>query len=96
MIPIRAILVAAAAVLSAPPALAELIIEKAEYKAGVTEIRGETEAAFQEVVLDGRYTTVSDASGSFVFWVRYLPLDCVINVKVHDEVHPAYISGCET
>jgi hypothetical protein len=92
----KSVLTAAALVLSVSAASAEVIIEKAEYAAGITEIRGETSESFEPVTLDGRYSTVSDASGSFQVWLRYLPLDCVINIKVDDEVHPAFISGCVT
>ncbi len=76
-------------------ARAEITISKAEYKAGVTEIRGETSKPRQTVTLDGRYSTLTDRYKRFEIWIRYLPLDCVINVKAGQEVHPVYIKNCE-
>ena len=76
-------------------AQAEITISKAEYQAGVTEIRGETSNPHQTVTLDGRYSTVTDRYNRFEIWIRYLPLDCVINVQAGQEVHPVYIRNCE-
>jgi hypothetical protein len=77
------------------PARAEITISKAEYQAGVTEIRGKTSNPYQTVTLDGRYSTVTERYNRFEIWIRYLPPDCVINVKAGQEVHPVYISNCE-
>lgn len=89
-------LTAATLIASLTPAVGAFVIKKAEYKAGITEVHGVTSKPFQTVTLDGRYSTKSDASGRFVFWIRYLPLDCVINVKVQDEMHSAAIANCAT
>ena len=76
------------------PAHAEITINRAEYKAGVLVVRGETSERGQRVTLDGRYSARTDRNNRFRFRVRYLPRDCIAKIRAGQEVHPAVISNC--
>lgn len=79
----------------AADALAEITIEESNYTAGVLTIRGETSQPNQRVTLDGRYTEWANRYGGFTFRVRYLPGDCLAQIKAGQEERPAYITNCE-
>jgi hypothetical protein len=76
-------------------ALAEITIEESNYSAGVLTIRGETSQSNQRVTLDGRYAEWTNRYGRFTFRVRYLPGDCLAQIRAGQEERPTYITNCE-
>jgi hypothetical protein len=92
---IRALCASPVALLAlALPAHAEVTITQAEYAAGVLVVRGETSQANQRVTLDGRYDTRTGPNKQFRFRIRYLPRDCVVDIRAGREVHPATVTNC--
>ncbi len=75
-------------------ARAEITITEAEYAGGVTVIRGEVERANARVTLDRRYKTRANRFGQFQFRVRYLPNDCVVDIRAGRDTHPVTIANC--
>ncbi|MDC7785060.1 hypothetical protein PQJ75_02200 [Rhodoplanes sp. TEM] len=84
-----------AAVGSADPAAAEISVRQAEYTAGILVVRGETERSNQRITLDERYSGRSDRLGRFRFRIRYLPPDCMIELRAGRDVRPARVVNCE-
>ena len=74
--------------------LAEITIEESSYSAGVLTVRGETSQPDQRVTLDGRYAEWANRYGRFTFRVRYLPADCLAQIRAGQEERPAYITNC--
>lgn len=74
--------------------LAEITVTKAEYAAGVTLIQGEVERPNAKVTLDRRYSTQSNRYGQFAFKVRYLPNDCMVDIRAGRDTHPVVIGNC--
>ncbi len=79
---------------SVAPASADITVMKAEYAAGVTVIRGETERSFAEVTLDRRFSTTANRFGEFEFRIRYLPDDCTVSLRAGRDTHPVTIKNC--
>lgn len=75
-------------------ALAEITIEESHYSAGVLTIRGETSQPNQRVTLDGRYSEWTNGYGRFTFRVRYLPGDCLAQIRAGADERPTYITNC--
>lgn len=75
-------------------ALAEITIEESHYSAGVLTIRGETSQPNQRVTLDGRYSEWTNGYGRFTFRVRYLPGDCLAQIRAGSDERPTYITNC--
>jgi hypothetical protein len=76
------------------PASADITVMKAEYAAGVTVIRGETERSFAEVTLDRRFSTTANRFGEFEFRLRYLPDDCTVSLRAGRDTRPVTINNC--
>lgn len=76
-------------------ALAEITLEESNYSAGVLTIRGETSQPNARVTLDGRYSEWTNRYGGFTFRVRYLPDDCLAQIRSGQEERPAYITNCK-
>lgn len=76
-------------------ALAEVAIHGAEYEAGVLVVRGQTDRANESVQLDGRYSTTTGNNRQFVFRVRYLPLDCTVNVRAGGNTRSITVPNCD-
>jgi hypothetical protein len=76
-------------------ASAEITVEESNYSSGVLTIRGETSQPNQRVTLDGRYAEWTNRYGGFTFRVRYLPGDCLAQIKAGQEERPTYIANCE-
>jgi hypothetical protein len=79
----------------AGPARAEITITQAEYAGGVLVLRGETSQPNQRVTLDGRYDTRTGQNKQFRFRIRYLPRDCVVDLRAGREVRPATVTNCK-
>ena len=75
-------------------ARAEISVDEAAYAAGVTVIRGRVDQPGAYVSLDRRYSTRARRSGRFVFRVRYLPNDCVVDLRAGGERRPVEIENC--
>jgi hypothetical protein len=75
-------------------ASAEITVEESNYSSGVLTIRGETSQSNQRVTLDGRYAEWTNRYGRFTFRVRYLPGDCLAQIKAGQEERPTYIANC--
>jgi hypothetical protein len=76
-------------------ASAEITVQESNYSSGVLTIRGETSQSNQRVTLDGRYAEWTNRYGRFTFRVRYLPGDCLAQIKAGQEERPTYIANCE-
>jgi hypothetical protein len=74
---------------------AEITIHEARYAAGILFVRGETSQPMQRLTLDGRYHTRTDRNKRFSFKVRYVPRDCIADIRAGTQVHPAVIANCE-
>lgn len=84
------------ALLCSTPAAAEITVTRAEYKAGVLVVRGETSRSNQRVTLDRRYSTRTDRNNVFRFRIRYLPGDCTLSIRAGQQVRPAYVANCRS
>lgn len=89
-----ALLVAGASLLASDAALADITIAKAQYAAGVTVVRGETERPFALVTLDKRYSTRANRYGEFRFRIRYLPNDCIVDIRAGRDTRPVTLNNC--
>lgn len=54
----------------------------------------EAERSFARVTLDRRYSTTADRDGEFEFRLRYLPNDCVVDIRAGRDTHPVTIKNC--
>jgi hypothetical protein len=72
---------------------AKITIRQAEYTGGMLLVRGETARPGQTVTLANRYKTRTDRNRRFRFRVRYLPQDCLADVRAGLELY--LISICE-
>jgi hypothetical protein len=76
-------------------ASAEIIIRQAEYAGGMLLVRGETARPGQTVTLARRYKTRTDRNRRFRFRVRYLPSDCLAEVRAGPELTLISIANCK-
>lgn len=76
-------------------AYAKITIRQAQYTGGMLLVRGETARAGQTVTLAGRYKTRTDRNGRFRFRVRYLPRDCLLDVRLGPELDLVSIANCK-
>src|SRR5919201_4106869 len=67
-------------------AYAKITIRQAQYTGGMLLVRGETARAGQTVTVAGRYKTCTDRNGRFRFRARYLPRDCLLDVRSGPEL----------
>ncbi len=77
----------------ASAARAEIRIDESRYVDGKLVIRGET-APRRTVTLDDRFTTTSDADGTFAFSVNEKPFTCMSEIRAGNDVYSAVIAGC--
>jgi hypothetical protein len=76
-------------------AQAEITVHEAKYASGVLMVRGETTQPMQRLTLDERYAARTDRNKRFLFRIRYLPRDCIVELRAGQEVRPAVVSNCE-
>jgi hypothetical protein len=76
-------------------AYAKITIRQAEYVGGMLLVQGETARTGQKVTLEGRYSTRTDRNRRFRFRARYLPLDCLAEVRAGLELYLISIANCE-
>src|SRR5262245_22979160 len=76
-------------------ACAKITIRQAQYTGGMLLVRGETARAGQTVTLAGRYKTRTDRNGRFRFRARYLPRDCLLDVRSGPELDLVSIANCK-
>jgi hypothetical protein len=74
---------------------AKIIIRQAQYTGGMLLVRGETAWPGQTVTLAGRYKTRTDRNGRFRFRVRYLPRDCLLEVRSGPDLDLVSIANCK-
>jgi hypothetical protein len=74
---------------------AKITIRLAKYVDGVLVVQGQTDQRAQTVTLAGRYKTRTDRRGRFAFRVRYLPPDCLAEIRIGQEFYLASIANCE-
>lgn len=74
---------------------AAIAISEAEFAAGVLVVRGHVTTPAREIQLDGLYGTAVDATGAFIFRVRYLPRNCTAKLTAGDSALTVRIDNCE-
>jgi|GEM_PF-5125053 hypothetical protein len=74
-------------------ARAEIRIDESRFVGGRLVIRGET-APHRTVTLDDKFTTTSNADGTFSFSVDEKPFTCMSEIRAGDDVYSAVIAGC--
>jgi hypothetical protein len=74
---------------------AKITIRLAKYADGVLVVQGRADQRAQTVILAGRYKTRTDRSGRFAFRVRYLPRDCLAEIRAGQEFYLTSIANCE-
>ena len=62
---------------------------------GMLLVQGETARTGQKVTLEGRYSTRTDRNRRFRFRVRYVPLDCLAEVRAGLELYLTSIANCD-
>lgn len=77
------------------PARADLLVDKAEYAAGVLVVEGSTPYQNQYVVLDKRYRERTGRGGRFVFRIKYLPQNCTIQLVAGSRKRQVQVQNCE-
>ena len=80
---------------SCSTAYAKITIRRAEYSGGMLLMQGETARTGQKVTLEGRYSTRTDRNRRFRFRVRYVPLDCLAEVRAGLELYLTSIANCD-
>ena len=74
---------------------AAISVERADYKAGVLVVTGQTTNSNQTVTLDGIYRARSDRSRSFQFRIRYRPRNCTVRLRSGPDIFHATVANCQ-
>jgi hypothetical protein len=69
-------------------------LSKAAIEAGRLVVEGTTAAASTVVTVDGKFNKTSAATKAFNFSLVYLPLDCIIELKVGTKTDQAVVGSC--
>jgi hypothetical protein len=69
-------------------------LTKAAIEGGRLVVEGKTSARGTVVTLDGKFTATSGWNGTFSFSLLYLPLDCIIDLKVGTNTDQVLVSSC--
>jgi hypothetical protein len=75
-------------------ASAKIMVREAQYAAGVLVVTGKISEPYQRVSLDGRYQTRADQNREFRFRIRYLPSDCIVDLRSGPDREPLPIRNC--
>lgn len=75
-------------------ARAAIIVERADYRAGVLVVSGQVAKPHRTVTLDGIYRTRSDRSRRFQFRIRYRPYNCTIRLRSDADIFHAAVANC--
>ena len=73
---------------------AAITVKRAEYKAGILVVRGQTAEANETVTLDGLYRAHSNRLRSFHFRIRYRPRNCVVRLTTGSDIFHATVARC--
>ena len=75
-------------------ARAAISVERADYKAGVLVVRGQTTEANETVTLDGIYRAHSNRLRKFQFRIRYRPHNCTVRLTAGSDIFHATVVHC--
>lgn len=75
-------------------ARAAISVERAQYRAGVLVVRGQTTEANKTVTLDGIYRARSNRMRKFQFRIRYRPRNCTVRLTSGSDIFHATVAPC--